>query len=108
MYLSQVRPLPLSRPRSVRGERPQVYAWAGIEQLEIKYEASSSLLTLKFRTFMAGGGNLPYMYCPTASRSSSPAGALAVRRPACPPSRKRWRTSSRWSVRRATISETDV
>ena len=59
MYLSQVRPLPLSRPRSVRGERPQVYAWAGIEQLQIKYEASSSLLTLKFRTFMAGGG-LPH------------------------------------------------
>ena len=28
MYLSQVRPLPLPRPRSVRGERPQVYAWA--------------------------------------------------------------------------------
>jgi hypothetical protein len=36
-----------------------VYAWAGIESLEVKYEASSNLLTLKFRTFMAGGG-LPH------------------------------------------------
>ena len=33
-----------------------MYAWAGIESLEIKYEPSASLLTLKFRTFMAGGG----------------------------------------------------
>ena len=38
------------------GERPRVYAWAGIESLEIKYEPSASLLTLKFRTFMAGSG----------------------------------------------------
>ena len=40
----------------LRGERPQVYAWAGIETLEIRYEASSNLLSLKFRTFIAGNG----------------------------------------------------
>ena len=37
------------------GHRPVVYAYAGIESLEVKYEKSSSLLTLKFRTFMLQG-----------------------------------------------------
>jgi hypothetical protein len=39
------------------GPPPRIYAWAGLESLEVKWEPSSSLLTLKFRTFMAGSGD---------------------------------------------------
>ena len=42
------------------GPMPKVYAWAGFESLEVKFEPSSSLLTLKFRTFMAGSGDPSY------------------------------------------------
>ena len=41
---------------SFGGMKPQVYAWAGFESLEVKYEPTSALLTHKFRTFMAGSG----------------------------------------------------
>lgn len=41
----------------LRGQTPKVYAWAAFESVEVKYEASSSLLTLKFRTRQAGSGN---------------------------------------------------
>ena len=40
----------------IAGSRPQVYAWAGFEQLEVKWEQGSGLLTCKFRTYMAGSG----------------------------------------------------
>ena len=38
------------------GASPKVYAWAGLESCEVKYEPASNLLTLKVRTFMAGSG----------------------------------------------------
>ena len=38
------------------GQKPKIYAWAGFESLEVKFEPSSSLLTLKFRTKLAGSG----------------------------------------------------
>jgi hypothetical protein len=38
------------------GQRPSIYAHAGIESLEVKYELSANLLTLKFRTYLAGTG----------------------------------------------------
>ena len=38
------------------GSRPTIYAYAGMESLEVKWESSSNLLTLKFRTFFAGSG----------------------------------------------------
>ena len=34
--------------------------YPGIESLEVKWEASASLLTLKFRTFFAGSGRPSY------------------------------------------------
>ena len=37
------------------GTRPSVYAHAAIESLEVKWEPSSSLMTLKFRTFYCDG-----------------------------------------------------
>jgi hypothetical protein len=39
------------------GGKPNVYAQAGFESLEVKFEPASSLLTLKFRTYLAGYGN---------------------------------------------------
>ena len=33
-----------------RGEKPQVYAWAKVESLELKVE--DTLMTLKFRTYI--------------------------------------------------------
>ena len=36
------------------GQKPQVYAWAGFESLEVKVE--NHMMTLKFRTFMAKTG----------------------------------------------------
>ena len=68
------------------GQRPTIYAYAGeearrstyvphptdsqcfrshpvctgIESLEVKWEASANLLTLKFRTFFAGSGRPSY------------------------------------------------
>ena len=38
------------------GQRPQVYAHAAVESLDVKFEPSANLLTLKFRTFLAGSG----------------------------------------------------
>ena len=38
------------------GTRPSIYAHAKVESLEVKFEQSSNLLTLKFRTFYAGSG----------------------------------------------------
>ena len=38
------------------GQRPSIYAHAGIESLEVKFEPSANLLTLKFRPFLAGTG----------------------------------------------------
>jgi len=38
------------------GPSPKVYAHAAYESLEVKYEPSSLLLTLKFRTYLAGTG----------------------------------------------------
>ena len=36
------------------GERPQVYAWAKVESLDVKIE--ENMMSLKFRTYMSGSG----------------------------------------------------
>lgn len=36
--------------------KPKVYAWASYESLEAKFEKKTGLLSLKFRTFLAGTG----------------------------------------------------
>mmetsp|Transcript_5491 Transcript_5491/g.11966 ORF Transcript_5491/g.11966 Transcript_5491/m.11966 type:complete len:805 (-) Transcript_5491:127-2541(-) len=38
------------------GSKPKVYAWAGFDSVEVKFEKKSNLLTLKIRTYLAGTG----------------------------------------------------
>lgn len=45
------------------GEKPNIYAYAKIESLEVKWERKSGSLTLKFRTLVAGTGRPPH-FCP--------------------------------------------
>ena len=40
------------------GQRPQVYAWAAFESLEVKIEAH--MITLKFRTYLGRTGRPGY------------------------------------------------
>eukprot|EP00039_Didymoeca_costata_P029477 m.24809 g.24809 ORF g.24809 m.24809 type:complete len:280 (-) comp7647_c0_seq1:108-947(-) len=39
------------------GMKPKIYAWAGFDSLEVKYDKPASLLTFKIRTFMFGSGS---------------------------------------------------
>ncbi len=38
------------------GQKPSVYSWASIETCDIKYDKSTSVLTLRFQTFLSGTG----------------------------------------------------